>query len=612
TDVTVTLNQGETYLVNGGVMAGAKISATKGIGVYSIAGDVGSTYENRWFAIAPSDQWTNSYYAPVGTTLSTDPAYVFVYNPSTTSSIRVYYDTQTTTGSYIDVAANTAKYVQMPSSAAHFYTASSADKFYAISTIDSDATANQTHDWSYSLVPESYLTTKFVLAWAPGFNNTTGSGYTSSTSGVLNGSPVWVTAPKATTLYIDYAGNGWNAGQGDITYNIKALESYRIFDTSDKNQSGLTVYTTDGTPITAAWGEDPSIAGAGNPYLDMGYTVSPFPDYIFKKDSKEASTATYGAGVSDNDTLIELGEQIEYTVNVTNRSVIDLFNMNIKDNFTPATSATYVPGSTSLTIYKPDGSLFWSIADLDGAGNTFPLETSSGGYILADADPNTGGIQGLKVGYQAVFKYRVEVRGDINQALADQNMSITNNATLAGDGGVNMPVTNDTVLSVPNIDGQVFLYNSGYTAIASSYQEGDTLGLQVTDNDVNKNTAAAETLTVTVTNTTTGETEAVTLTETGISTGIFRATLSTSTTGSNNGNNSGTLYMVKGDSIKVDYTDPIYGAAFDNILHPGIPNGDDNNINTGNANTATATVAVPSQIKILYLSDDGAGGDGTG
>ncbi|MFI3136372.1 MAG: hypothetical protein QX197_06295, partial [Methylococcaceae bacterium] len=47
-------------------------------------------------------------------------------------------------------------------------------------------------------------------------------------------------------------------------------------------------------------------------------------------------------------------------------------------------------------------------------------------------------------------------------------------------------------------------------------------------------------------------------------------------------------------------------------LHPGIPNGDDNNINTGNANTATATVAVPSQIKILYLSDDGAGGDGTG
>lgn len=638
-DITVTLNQGETYLVSGGVLAGATVNSEDSLGtttkrpitVYSIAGDVGSSYENRWFAITPKEQWSNSYYAPVGTTLAIDPVFVFLYNPSTTSPITVYYDTQGTSGSSIVVPANTTKYVQMPNSGAHFYTTDGA-KFFAVSTIDSDATNNQTHDWSYSLVPESYLTDRFVVAWGPGNNN-------ADPKTALNGSPVWVTAPKATTLYIDLDGDGWildGLGKPDYTqsnarnvkYNIQALESYRITDSLDFDQSGISVFTIDGTLITGAWGEDPAVAGPGNPYLDMGTTVLPFPDYVFKKTSKEASQATYGTGVSNDNNLINLNEQVEYTISVTNRAVIDLFNINIKDSINPTDSAIYVPNSANLTIYNPDGTILLSNTDLDGLTNLFPLDQATGGYTITDTDTTLAGNQGLLRGYQAVIKYRVTVRGDVNKNLTDANLTITNSAKLTGDpsgGGdaITKDVNNNTPVSVPNVDGEVSFRDSSYGSSVTSYQENGIIYLQVVDGDLNtyrdlKDNSndnvlnTLDTLTVTVTNTTTGELETVTLTETTFSSGIFRAPLPTSTNNTNNGNNSGILYMVGGHSLKVDYIDPIFGAVFDNPSFPGIPNGDDNNINTGLANTATGTVVVPSKTKILYLSDDGASGDSSG
>jgi tRNA U34 5-carboxymethylaminomethyl modifying GTPase MnmE/TrmE len=91
----------------------------------------------------------------------------------------------------------------MPASAARFYTVgtggSAAAKFFAVGVIDADATANQTHDWSYSLVPESYPTDKFVVAWGPGADNVTRS----LVSTDLNGSPVWLTTTENTnTLQI--------------------------------------------------------------------------------------------------------------------------------------------------------------------------------------------------------------------------------------------------------------------------------------------------------------------------------------------------------------------------------------------------------------------------
>ena len=77
---------------------------------------------------------------------------------------------------------------------------------------DSVGGGAQALDWSYNLVPESYLTTKFVAGWAPGASDVPPS---------VNGSPIWVTALADTTLQIDFEGDG----TVDSTYAIKAPES---------------------------------------------------------------------------------------------------------------------------------------------------------------------------------------------------------------------------------------------------------------------------------------------------------------------------------------------------------------------------------------------------
>ena len=626
----IALNQGQTYFVNGGVMAGARVTANKGVGVYAVAGDVGAAYENRWFALTPTEQWSTSYYAPVSTTLAADPACVIVYNPNPTA-IDVYYDTATTTGNKITVVANTANttgtnYVTMPASAAHFYT-KDGSKFYAVGVIDADATSNATHDWSYSLVPESYLTSKFVVGWGPGYDLSTSGTY-------LDGSPVWVTATDDTTVYIDNgslssapgtsiltvkdaAGNvvtGYQVGSTTTwRYEVAGLQSYRIFDNSDKNQSGLTVYTTDGTLITAAWGEDPSIAGAGTPYLDMGTTVLPFPDYVFDKTSAEATSTVSYPNASNGNGNIEVSEQIEYTLTLTNRAVIDLYNINIRDalNAASANAASYVANSTTIKIIRADGTVVLdTTAIVDDASPGTPSPLDGTGYTLSDADPTTSGNQGLKRGDQVIIKYRVQVSSDM-AALANAGFAITNDAQMQGNpAGSNTGITrltsNQAIVNINGtVDGQVFITDSSYN-VASTFSEGATIGVKVVDNDANLNTSAVDTLHVTVTNTVTGETEDVLLTETGINTGIFRNTLATAANGANgvSVDNSGTLQFRAGDSLKVDYTDPIYGVVFDNPANPGVAGDSDGSIATGNPNTAYASIPTPSQTKTLYLSDD--------
>ncbi|HND52801.1 MAG TPA: DUF4347 domain-containing protein, partial [Pirellulaceae bacterium] len=85
TDITTTLSQGQGYQVNGGIMVGARVTSNNPIQVQLVTGNIGATYEMRWFSLYPFSQWGTSYYAPVGTTVATAPAATFLYNPGTTA-----------------------------------------------------------------------------------------------------------------------------------------------------------------------------------------------------------------------------------------------------------------------------------------------------------------------------------------------------------------------------------------------------------------------------------------------------------------------------------------------------------------------------------------------
>lgn len=637
-DLNVTLNEGQSYFVNGGLNAGAKITANKGVGVYLIAGDVGSAYENRWFALTPDAQWSNSYYAPVSTSLAADPAYVILYNPNN-AAISLKYDTATQTGQTLTINANSTGHVLMPASAAHFYT-TDGSKFFAVGVIDADATSNATHDWSYSLVPESYLTDKFVVGWGPGADNVTRA----IASSDLNGSPVWVTTTANTTLYIDSTTVQMKDGSGTVvtgtvangrtSFAVSKLQSYRVFDTSDKDQTGLTAYTLDGTLITAAWGEDPSIAGGGTPYLDMGTTVTPYPDYVLSKSAQETSPSLI-TGASDGDGAIELGEQVTYTVRLTNRAVIDLYNIVLKDNVTPADSATYITGSTVLTVYNTNGTKAWTIEgntqtffDSSGnvtstsvnnslAGNAFPLSGNTG-YQITDLNPSTAAIDGLQRGGVVEISYRVQIRDTINKTLADSDYVVSNSVEMTAPNSVVKTKVNSTQLTVNVTDGEVFFTTSlAGTTVATDYTPGNAIYLKVNDGDQNT-TGAADTVWVKVTNTTTNEYEYVQLTETSASSGVFTGALNTTSAAGVGANNSSNLNVAAGSGLKVEYVDPtalgltapttsqVYDS---NNWATGIDNptnfGTTGDYRTGtNTNSKTLVVSAPPSVdgKVEFLS----------
>ena len=98
-DINRWLNEGESYQVDGGINAGAKILSTKPIQAHLVTGDEGGYYENRWFTLFPCELWDNSYYSPIGTTVLSDPVYVFLYNPNP-STIQIQYNTLGSSGSF--------------------------------------------------------------------------------------------------------------------------------------------------------------------------------------------------------------------------------------------------------------------------------------------------------------------------------------------------------------------------------------------------------------------------------------------------------------------------------------------------------------------------------
>lgn len=282
--ITLTLNQGDAYQVDGGMNMGDTVVADKPIQVNLLTGKVGSTYASRWFSIPPSSGWTSSMWTAVGTTLATYPANVLVYNPHNSNSLVVNYETKSGTGSFTVPPNNIYRYEMPLLSGGHFY--SSGGQFLAVGTMDSSVTgADQTYDWGYTLVPDGWLTTAFVTGWAPGNATYTG-----------NGSPVWVTATKATTIYVDYGapaaaatyGTDPNGKKFDASYALGKYESKQIYGINN-TQTGMKVWTADGTSITGAWGEDPKTAGAGTPYLDVGYTIPPLPEVVLSKKAALAA-----------------------------------------------------------------------------------------------------------------------------------------------------------------------------------------------------------------------------------------------------------------------------------------------------------------------------------
>ncbi len=290
-ETTTILNEGESYLVNGGVMVGATVASDKPVGVELNAGGV-DNYSVRNAPIFPATWYSNTYYSPVPTSDNAtdnpkDTSVVMLYN-SLNRSININWYSGIPSNGVITVPAKSA--VRFPlaysTTAAYKFVNPTGESFTAIEIVNSyspggGGSVGTTYDWSFNLISEARLTDYATVAWAPG-----GLDLVAPPGPDVNGNPVWVTPTANTTVYVKYDGdisgtNGLVSPCGlryDVSYNLNALQYVKIRDLTDNDQGGIGVYTCNGAKIAAVYGEDPrgSSTGIGVAYWDVGSTIQPF------------------------------------------------------------------------------------------------------------------------------------------------------------------------------------------------------------------------------------------------------------------------------------------------------------------------------------------------
>ena len=449
-DISQSLEEGESMTVDG-AQAGTEVSSTSPVQVNELTGDVGARFEARWFALVPRDDWSDTYVAPVGTTVNpsvgNDDAAVILYNPGP-SAVTVSVD-QLTGCSEVVLAAGATDKVTLtwngdpatnPITGARLSTAGSLGTLgldctgdvatggviFALAAIDDETT---THDWGHTLLPESALSIDLKVGWAPGSNNDP-----------ENSSPLWVASLEATNVCVDFDDDGtpdWidtdGDGVGDIlTLACPALATVRVFEPNpanggDSDQTGTRVFSTtdttcsatspkDGALLAGAWGQDPATASAGNPALDLGTTVLQVPPIIMAKEGSLAVDLN-GNG------LIDPGDALRYTIAVLNSGTATAVDVTLSDTLDPNTS--YIVNTTTRDDVP--------VPDDTAPATPFPLD--EGGLNLGNLGPGV--------------RLEIEFLVEVDPSLPPGTGAIVNRAVVTTGGGE----SSDDSASAPVFDG---------------------------------------------------------------------------------------------------------------------------------------------------------------
>jgi uncharacterized repeat protein (TIGR01451 family) len=464
-----TLNQGESaYIPN--VTYGTKVTSSLPVQVNMMTGTLRTNYEGRWFTLIPQNQWTNSYYCPVATVNTADPAAVILYNPGT-SAITVNVSlTGGGTATVTVPALNIASYNMPQNSAARFYTTGSpAPNFFAVFVNDYN---NQNYEWAAMMIPETSLTPSVVVGWAPGYDMS----YNAPTPPDVD--VVWVTPAANTTIYVNYSGNpatGPNTdtygNKYDVSYTVNALQPQKISNSSSHNMTGARIYTVDGTRIAAFWGEDASTGVTGTPGMDIGTAVLPYPTLTAYKTAALIGDFNSNGG-------IDPGELIEYTIRVHNSGIFPITNIKVTDALDP--NVTYVASTTGYAASQSDP--FTPVADS-------PLGTSplTGGFILV-ASPSQ-----LNPGQDMYVQFQVTVKNPLPSGVTSlkntvtatstslQNLSVVNEiftnlqTSLVEQGALTTAKTSSVGNNNPATPGSTINYTVTVTNASSTPQSGITL-----------------------------------------------------------------------------------------------------------------------------------------
>lgn len=399
-ETTVTLSEGQGYLVNGGVNVGGHIVADNPIQVELFTGDIDADYESRLYHLLPTALWCSSLTSPVSTPSSaggesgTDTT-VWLYNPGS-RALAVMEITRNGRGSgnrlstnSFNVAAGSYAKRTLTDGSGVRYESSDRQPFYAITAIHSggsqasgEAQVNQAFDWGFSLIPDDALTSLAYVGLGIGRDPT------SNENRNENASPVWITpvgnGNSYTWVYIDYDGDpetgAYTDSQGnryDTRVQLRELERAMVYNPNG-DQTGMLLYTLDEeVKLAVAWGSDPAKASTGPPGLDLGTVVPPFPAFVATKHYRLMVDA-------DNDGFVSPGDILSYCIEIENTGRQPVPDLSVQDIFPAAlnyhaNSTVLVEGSSEVETALPDNQIGGQYQTI------FPLD--EGGIVLDHALP---------------------------------------------------------------------------------------------------------------------------------------------------------------------------------------------------------------------------------
>ncbi|MCL4297157.1 MAG: hypothetical protein KJ077_15580 [Anaerolineae bacterium] len=379
------LNEGEQWTKLGtevgigpeSVLVGATVNSSAPVQVHVVSANPASRYEMRGFTMVPEDQLTNDYLSP----RSSDGDY-WLYNPDIDSkgTLTVTVETSITATTTITIPSNsTRRYsteaVGLSQATGVRFTSPDQRPFYVVGAYDElDA-----QDWGYAVLPFNRLATQALVGLGLGNVNIPPNG---------NESPVYVTAARNTTVFVDYENDGFDPNVDD-SFTISPLQEQPIADPTDNDMTNAFLFTDDDTPFAAIWGQRQN-APPALPSIDAGTGIVPLPSLLIQKTFRVSNDI-------DCNGTVNIGDTVQFKLQYFNQTVRPIRNVVIVDNLPP--SVSYIPNT-----------LFF---------NSSPLPDNSSGspFILDEGGYNVGDVSDLGTG---VFTFQVTIQQDgvdiVNQA----------------------------------------------------------------------------------------------------------------------------------------------------------------------------------------------------